>query len=54
MIDNVEIINHLLDRIKDYKSGGSKITLQAHQSDINTLNWYKKHLGKMDSEQRVA
>jgi len=54
MIDNVKIINYLQDRIKDYKSGGSKITAKDHESDINTLNWYKQHLGKMNSEQRVA
>ena len=54
MIDNVKIINYLQDRIKDYKSGGSKITAKDHESDINTMNWYKQHLGKMNSEQRVA
>ena len=54
MIDNVKIINYLQDRIQDYKSGNSKITAKDHESDINTLNWYKQHLGKTNSEQWVA
>lgn len=54
MINNVEIINHLQDRIKSYKSGSSKITARDHEADVNTLNWYKQHLGKMNSEQWVA
>jgi hypothetical protein len=54
MIDNVKIINYLQDRIQAYKSGGSKITAKDHESDINTLNWYKQHLGKTNSEQWVA
>ena len=46
MINNVEIINHLIDRIKKYKSGKSKITDKCHKSDVETLEWYKKHLGE--------
>ena len=46
MINNVEIINHLIDRIKRYKSGKSKITDKCHKSDVETLEWYKKHLGE--------
>lgn len=49
MIDNVKIINYLQDRIKEYKSGDSKITHQDHKSDIATLNFYKEHLGKLNS-----
>ena len=46
MIDNVQIINHLIDRIKEYKSGKSKITDKCHESDLKTLEWYKKTLGR--------
>ena len=51
MIDNVKIINYLEDRINQYKSGDSKITAKDHEADIKTLDWYKKHLGKMNSQQ---
>ena len=46
MIDNVKIINHLINRIKEYKSGKSKITEKCHKSDLETLDWYKKILGR--------
>ena len=49
MIDNVKVINYLQDRIKEYKSGDSKITQEDHKSDIATLNFYKEHLGKLNS-----
>jgi len=49
MIDNVKIINYLQDRIRQYKSGDSKITHEDHKSDIATLNFYKEHLGKLNS-----
>tara|TARA_R100000664_G_C2650174_1_gene71155 strand:- start:371 stop:523 length:153 start_codon:yes stop_codon:yes gene_type:complete len=45
-IDNIKIINHLVDRINEYKSGKSKITKKCHESDLETLEWYKKQLGK--------
>jgi hypothetical protein len=51
MIDNVKIINYLEDRINQYKSGDSKITAKDHEADIKTLDWYKQHLGKMNSQQ---
>jgi hypothetical protein len=34
MIDNVKIINHLIDRIKKYKSGKSKITDKCHKTTV--------------------
>ena len=46
MIDNSKIINYLEDRIREYKSGNSKITEKCHKSDLETLEWYKKTLGR--------
>ena len=46
MIDNVKIINYLQDRLKEYKSGKSKITEKCHESDLKTLEWFKKTLGR--------